>query len=149
MIGAAMMPSTVTAAPTMPVAIANTVEVRITTRIERAAHRREQHAERLEQPLHQAGLLGDEAHEDEERHRGQQLFLHQADDLEIGEVEHRRAAHSEVAECERKEQQREGDRHADEDGAQQHHEHDKPEQRFGGHTSTFSLCSSSTPVRAM
>ena len=32
MIGAAMMPSTVTAAPTMPVAIANTVEVRITTR---------------------------------------------------------------------------------------------------------------------
>ena len=32
MIGAAMMPSTVTAAPTMPVAIANTVAVRMTTR---------------------------------------------------------------------------------------------------------------------
>ena len=32
MIGAAMMPSTVTAAPTMPVAIAKTVAVRITTR---------------------------------------------------------------------------------------------------------------------
>ena len=32
MIGAAMMPSTVTAAPTMPVAIANTVAVRITPR---------------------------------------------------------------------------------------------------------------------
>ena len=31
MIGPAMMPSTVTAAPTMPVAIANTVAVRITT----------------------------------------------------------------------------------------------------------------------
>ena len=31
MIGAAMMPSTVTAAPTMPVAIANTAEVTITT----------------------------------------------------------------------------------------------------------------------
>ena len=31
MIGPAMMPSTVTAAPTMPVAMANTVEVRMTT----------------------------------------------------------------------------------------------------------------------
>ena len=31
MIGAAMMPRTVTAAPTMPVAIANTVEVTMTT----------------------------------------------------------------------------------------------------------------------
>ena len=31
MIGAAMMPSTVTEAPTMPVAIANTVAVRMTT----------------------------------------------------------------------------------------------------------------------
>ena len=31
MIGLAMMPSTVTAAPTMPVAIANTAAVRMTT----------------------------------------------------------------------------------------------------------------------
>jgi hypothetical protein len=33
MIGEAMIPSTVTAAPTMPVAIANTVEVRIWPRL--------------------------------------------------------------------------------------------------------------------
>ena len=78
MIGAAMMPSTVTAAPTMPVAMANTAAVTMTTDEERAAHRREDQPQRGEEPLHQPRLLGDEAHEDEERHRGEQLLLHQA-----------------------------------------------------------------------
>ena len=127
MIGDAMMPSTVTAAPTMPVAMANTVGGQDDHEIERAAHRREQHAERREQPLHQPRLLGDEAHEDEQRHRRQQLLLHHADGLEVGEVEHRRAQ-AEVAEGEGEEQQREGDRHADEDRAQQHHQHDQADE---------------------
>ena len=116
--------------------------------IERAADRREQETEGREQPLHQSGLLGDEAHEYEQRHRGEQLFLHQPDDLEIGEVEDR-AAHAEIAEHQREEQQREGDRHADEDRPQQHQEHDQADERLGRHISTFSLCSSSRPVRAM
>ena len=116
--------------------------------IERAAHRREQQAEGREQPLHQARLLGDEAHEDEERHRRQQLLLHHADGLEVGEVEDRRT-HAEVAERERQEQQREGDRHADEDRSEQHEEHHKADECIPSHTSTFSLCSSSMPVRAM
>ena len=81
------MPSTVTAAPTMPVAIANTVAVRMTT-MNSAPRTGARRSERGEQPLHQPRLLGDEAHEDEERHRGEQLLLHHADGLEIGEIEH-------------------------------------------------------------
>ena len=98
--------------------------------IERAAHRRQQQAERREQSLHQPGLLGHVAHEDEQRHRRQQLLLHQADDLEIGEIENR-AAHAEITEYEREEEQREGDRDADEDRPQQHQQHDQADERVG------------------
>ena len=116
------MPSTVTAAPTMPVAMANTVDVRITTR-NRAPRRREnREPEGREQPLHQAGLLGDEAHQDEQRHGGQQFLLHHADGLEVGEIEDRRAE-PEIAEGEGEKEQREGDRHADENRADQHDKH--------------------------
>ena len=116
--------------------------------IERATHRREQQAKRREQPLHQAGLLGDETHEDEQRHRRQEFLLHHPDDLEIGEVEDR-VAHAEIAERQGEEEQREGYRHADKDRSQEHHEHDQADECLAGHTSTFSLCSSSSPVRAM
>jgi 4-hydroxy-3-polyprenylbenzoate decarboxylase len=62
----------------------------------------------------QPGLLGDEAHEDEERHRRKQLFLHHADGLEVRQVKDRGSAQAEVAEAEREKQQREADRKADE-----------------------------------
>src|ERR1041384_3190591 len=84
MIGAAMMPSTVTAAPTMPVAIANTAEVTMTT-MEREPRRG---AKARHQRLNEPCLLGDEAHEDEQRHRREQLLLHHADGLEVRQVEH-------------------------------------------------------------
>jgi hypothetical protein len=116
--------------------------------VEGAADGGQQQAEGREQALHEAGLLGDETHEDEERHRGEQLLLHEPDGLEVGEVEDR-GAEREVAEGEGEKQQREGDRHADEDRSQQHQEHDQSNESFPAHTSTFSLCSSSTPVRAM
>src|SRR4030095_10952144 len=93
-------------------------------------------------------LLGEKAHEDEERHRGEQLLLHHPDGLEVGEVEHRVPAQTEIAEREREEQQREADREADEDRTDHHGQHDEAEKFAARHTSTFSFCSSSIPVRA-
>ena len=116
--------------------------------IERAAHRSEQEAEGREETLHQARLLGDEAHEDEERHGRQQLLLHHADGLEVGQVEDH-MAHADVAEGEGEKKQREGDRHANENRPEQDEQHHKADECIQSHTSTFSLCSSSTPVRAM
>ena len=112
-----------------------------------AAHRREQIAEGEEQPLHQPRLLGHVAHEDEERHSSQHLLLHQADDLEIGEVEY---AWPEPDETEREsqKQEREGDRKADEDDAQQQDQHDQAEQLGSGHITGASVRSTGLPVRA-
>src|SRR6185503_7265064 len=76
----------------------------------------------------------------------EQLLLHHADGLEVGQVEHH-LAQREVAEAQREEQQRERDLDADEDGADHHDQHDQTEQDFGAHISIFSLCSSSMPVR--
>src|SRR5207247_5995514 len=104
------------------------------------------HEHCAKQPLHQARRLGDEAHEEEQRHRGEHLLLHQPDGLEVGQVEHH-LAQGKVAEAQREEQQREGDLDADENRTDHDDQHDQPDQDLGGHISIFSLCSSSMPVR--
>ena len=114
MIGAAMSPSTGTAAPTIPVAIANTVAVRITTRNSDPRNGASARTQREEKALHQPGLLDEIAHEDEERYGGKQLVAHEADGLEEREVEHPALQHQR-AEAERRHEEREGHREADED----------------------------------
>ena len=59
-------------------------------------------------------------------HGGQDLFLHEADGLEHGQVEDH-VAEGEVAEGERQEDQREGDREPDEDGEEEDAEQDEAE----------------------
>jgi hypothetical protein len=56
-----------------------------------------------------ARLVADVAHQDEHRHGDELVLLHQADGLQVGEVEDRRAEADE-AEDQREEQQREADR---------------------------------------
>ena len=101
--------------------------------VERAAHGREQVAQRQEQPLHQARLLRHVAHEDEERHGGQDVVLHRAPDLQVGEVEGLVRADADRAEDEGEEQQREGDREADEDDADHADQHDEAEDFIEAH----------------
>ena len=112
-----------------------------------APHRSQHVAESAEQALHEAGLLRHVAHEDEQRHGRQHLLLHQADDLEVGEVEHPRPEPHE-AKDEGEEQKREGDRETDEDDAEEQDEHDQAEQLQPGHTTCVSGRSIGTPVRA-
>jgi hypothetical protein len=78
-----------------------------------------------EQALHQARLLRHVAHEDKERHRGQDVVLHGAPDLQVGEIEGLIGADADRAERERQEQQRERDREADEDDPDHAGEHDE------------------------
>src|ERR671918_735519 len=99
-----MMPSSVTDAPTMPV----------------AASERELH--RAEQPLEQPRLLEQQPHEDEERHRGERLLAHYLEELVDHQVEHG-VAEADVAEQQPENDEREGDREADEDSRQQRGDH--------------------------
>ena len=112
--------------------------------VKRALQRRKQIAERLEQPFHQSGLIADESHQNEHRHRDQFVLLHDADGLQVGEAEDA-LSHADVAEHQREKQQREADRQADEDRPQHHQQHDKAEQFESRHISIFSLCSNSRP----
>jgi hypothetical protein len=141
-----MMPSSTTVAPTVPGGDAEQRRGEQHHQVERAAHRGEQVAERLEQALHQPGLVADVAHQDEHRHGDELVLLHQAEGLQVGEVEHRRAQADE-AEDQREEQQREADRDADEDGEQHHQQHHRAERLEKVHSSIFSRCSNSRPKR--
>jgi hypothetical protein len=78
------------------------------------------------------------SHEDEQRHRGERLFLHQADGLEHHQVEHR-VAEADVAEHHRQHDQREGDREAGEDAG---------EQRAEQHESQVLVAHSAFPLSA-
>ncbi len=115
--------------------------------VERAAHRGQHDLERPEQPLHEAGLLDDIAHEDEQRHGGQGLLLHQADRLEEGEVEDD-GAQPEIADDEGQEEEREADREADEDHPDHDDQHGQAEDLVAGHIWIVSVVVRNRPVRA-
>ena len=112
--------------------------------VECALERRKQVAERPEQSLHESGLIADESHQNEHRHRDEFVLLHQADGLQVGEVENA-LAHADVTKHQRQKQQCEADRQADEDRSQHHQEHGKSEEFEARHISIFSLCSNSRP----
>jgi len=118
--------------------------------IERAAHRRQQAAQRPEQPLHQARLFGHVAHEDEERHGREDLVLHRPPDLQIGKIEGLLPAEPQPAEDDGEKQQREGDRETDEDDRDHADKHDQSEAlciTHGAQTSIFSCRVRNAPVR--
>ena len=99
---------------------------------QRAADRRQQVAERPEQAFHQARLLGDEAHQHEQRDCCEQFLLHQADGLEIGKIEDC-LADPEIAERQRQEEHGEADGEANEYHPDQHEEHDQAQKGFARH----------------
>jgi hypothetical protein len=90
--------------------------------IERAAHAGEQLLDRVEQAVHELGLLHHDAHEHEQRHGGERLLAHGLVELEGEQVEDE-LAEAPIAEHEAEEDQREGDGKADEDGRDHGHDH--------------------------
>ena len=87
--------------------------------VQRAVQPRQQLLDAVEQPLHDARLLEQEAHEQEERDRREHGVLHHRIGLQHGQVEHHRAERDEAG-GQRHRAQREGDREADEDDGEQH-----------------------------
>ena len=83
---------------------------------------RQHQLHRAEQALEQPGLLEKQAHEHEERHRGERLLAHHLEELIHHQVEHG-VAEARVAEQDPQDDQREGDRKADEDAGQQGDQH--------------------------
>ena len=77
-------------------------------------------------------------------HGDELVLFHQAEGLQIGEIEDAHAE-AEVAEDQREKEQREADRQADEDRHQHHQQHRHSEKFETGHTSSFSRCSNSRP----
>src|SRR5262249_9295256 len=74
------------------------------------------------------------------------VLFHQADGLQIGEVEDAHAE-AEIAEDQRQEEQGEADRQPNEDRCQHHQQHGHAEEFETGHTSNFSRCTNSRPKR--
>ena len=97
--------------------------------IERPAGARQRQLHRVEQALHQARLFHQDAHEDEQRYRGQGLFHHHRGELQRHQVEHQ-FAETPQAEDHAEKDQGEGDREAAEDGEQHDPDHDQPDE-FG------------------
>jgi hypothetical protein len=120
--------------------------------VERAGDAREHLLHRVEQALHQVRLLHHDAHEDEERHRGQRLLHHRAVELQRELVEHQ-LAEAPVAEDEAEEDEGEGDGEAEEDAGDHRHHHPHADHRLAhcGHFPFRAACtdfsSSEIPCR--
>jgi hypothetical protein len=136
-IGAAMMPSTVTAADDAG-RHGEDRRGQDHSEVERPTDRREQVAQGPEQPFHQSGLLGHEAHEDEEGNRRENLVLHRPPDLEISKIEGQLDAQPDRAEYQAQEEQGERDREANEDDCDHAEQHDQAQDLIAGHSSSFS-----------
>jgi hypothetical protein len=72
------------------------------------------------------------AHEDEEWHRGERLFLHEPDGLEDHQIENR-VAEADQSEDDRQDDEGEGDRESHEDPGEQRAQQDQAED-FGAHS---------------
>ena len=82
--------------------------------VERAPDPREQQPEAVEQPVHQPRLLQEIAHEEEQRHGGEQGLAHYLKGVQDHQIEHR-GAEPDDAEDDPEEDQRERNRKTDAD----------------------------------